>query len=301
MPIPLIVWGIGIAGSAIVGLIKVRSAISRIKKAKARYAVQRSAYEAFIVECESKHKYVSAQFDELCQLRLQALITLGIAVEFLEKAKLKERDILERFEISAQRLVDWKKASVNAAEVLDGIASSTVSGVATATSTYGLVGMLASASTGTAISGLSGAAATNATLAWLGGGTLAMGGGGVAAGTVVFGGLVVGPAIMVMGFAATWKAAKIEAEVEAYVSEMDVDEENKRKLITALDVVVKRVHELRGSTGKTESELKKLLRSGNPLDMTHAYMVAKTARALGDLLEVAILDEDGQIIEHEEE
>ena len=38
------------------------------------------------------------------------------------------------------------------------------------------------ASTGTAISALSGAAATNAALAWLGGGTLAVGGGGMAAG-----------------------------------------------------------------------------------------------------------------------
>ena len=38
------------------------------------------------------------------------------------------------------------------------------------------------ASTGTAIASLTGAAATNAALAWLGGGTLAMGGGGMAAG-----------------------------------------------------------------------------------------------------------------------
>ncbi|MGL3805664.1 hypothetical protein ACSYDW_06155 [Paeniglutamicibacter sp. R2-26] len=41
------------------------------------------------------------------------------------------------------------------------------------------------ASTGTAISTLSGAAATNATLAWLGGGALAAGGGGTAAGSAL--------------------------------------------------------------------------------------------------------------------
>ncbi|EPB9212345.1 hypothetical protein ACRT7K_000407 [Campylobacter jejuni] len=45
---------------------------------------------------------------------------------------------------------------------------------------YGSVGLLASASTGTAIASLSGAAATNATLAWLGGGSLAAGGFGMA-------------------------------------------------------------------------------------------------------------------------
>ena len=41
------------------------------------------------------------------------------------------------------------------------------------------------ASTGTAISALSGAAATNAALAWLGGGALATGGGGIAAGNAL--------------------------------------------------------------------------------------------------------------------
>ncbi len=52
-----------------------------------------------------------------------------------------------------------------------------------ATSIAGIIG--ATASTGTAISGLSGAALTNATLAWIGGGTLASGGGGMAAGTAL--------------------------------------------------------------------------------------------------------------------
>ena len=130
---------------------------------------------------------------------------------------------------------------------------------------------------------------------------MSAGGGGVVAGTVVLGGLVGGPAIMVMGFVAGWQAAKVETQVEQYVSELDVDEENKRELMMALDVVVKRVHELRESTMKTESELNKLLRLGAPSDMTDTYMVAKTARALGDLLEVAILDGDGNIIQQEEQ
>lgn len=41
------------------------------------------------------------------------------------------------------------------------------------------------ASTGTAISSLTGVAATNAATAWIGGGAIAAGGGGMAAGTVV--------------------------------------------------------------------------------------------------------------------
>ena len=58
-----------------------------------------------------------------------------------------------------------------------------------------LVASLGTASTGTAISTLSGAAATKATLAWLGGGTLAAGGLGVAGGAVVLGVLCAGGAL----------------------------------------------------------------------------------------------------------
>lgn len=50
------------------------------------------------------------------------------------------------------------------------------------TAAMGIATTFGVASTGTAISALSGAAATNAALAWLGGGALAVGGGGMAAG-----------------------------------------------------------------------------------------------------------------------
>ncbi len=52
------------------------------------------------------------------------------------------------------------------------------------------------ASTGTAISSLGGAAATNASLAWLGGGSLASGGGGVALGSAVLSGSVLAVAVV---------------------------------------------------------------------------------------------------------
>ena len=301
MPIPLVVWAIVLGGSAAAGVAKAISGGSRIKRAKRRYSERWSAYEAFIEQYEKRHKAVSQQFDDLMEVRLRAMLALGEAVTFLERAKLKERDIIEEFQITPQNLVSWRRASVNADEVLGGLASAMSSGAATAAGAYSLVTTLASASTGTAISTLSGAAASNATLAWLGGGTLAAGGGGMAAGTLVLGGLVTGPAVMVLGFVATWKASKVETEVEEHVAEMDVDQANKEKLMSGLDVVVKRVHELRGSTTRTDSELKRLLESANPEDTTDAYMVAKTAKTLGDLLEIAIIDEEGNLVDPEED
>ncbi len=76
---------------------------------------------------------------------------------------------------------DLQTANISAVAGLGGTA---IAGVAS----YGMFSLISAccvSSTGTAISTLSGAAATNATLAWLGGGSVAAGGGGVALGSVV--------------------------------------------------------------------------------------------------------------------
>jgi len=77
-----------------------------------------------------------------------------------------------------------------------------------AASLTGAAQALACASTGTAIASLSGAAATNATLAFFGGGSIAAGGLGMAGGTAVLGGLVAGPALLVLGLVAGRTADK---------------------------------------------------------------------------------------------
>ena len=73
-------------------------------------------------------------------------------------------------------------------------------GALTAFGAYSGTMALATAGTGTAIGSLSGAAATNATLAWLGGGTIASGGMGVAGGMMALGALTAGPALMIAGW-----------------------------------------------------------------------------------------------------
>lgn len=89
-----------------------------------------------------------------------------------------------------------------------GAAGGAASGALAAFGAYSGTMALATASTGTAISTLSGAAATNATLAWLGGGTLASGGMGVAGGTLALGALAAGPALLVAGWYMGAKAEK---------------------------------------------------------------------------------------------
>ena len=97
-----------------------------------------------------------------------------------------------------QLAIEYEKSPNEFAEVTDKtgrtvayIGAGTAAGAAIAalgpTAAMSIATVIGTASTGTAISALSGIAATNAALAWLGGGTLAAGGAGIAGGSVILG------------------------------------------------------------------------------------------------------------------
>lgn len=81
-----------------------------------------------------------------------------------------------------------------------GAGGGAMAGALTAFGAYNGTMMFAAASTGTAISSLSGVAATNATLAWLGGGSLASGGMGMAGGALALNALAAGPGLLIAGW-----------------------------------------------------------------------------------------------------
>ena len=103
-----------------------------------------------------------------------------IRYEKLKEQRMKWKQLTENFEIEYK-----KKEVTSTGSGVAGIGA----GVAVATlgpsAAMGIATTFGVASTGTAISTLSGAAATNAALAWLGGGALAAGGGGMAAGKLL--------------------------------------------------------------------------------------------------------------------
>ena len=146
-------------------------------------------------------------------------------------------------------------------QIVDGVKTLIASGGAGAISgavAFGAVGMFASASTGTAISALSGAAATNATIAWLGGGSLAAGGGGMALGAVVLGGLVAIPAIIAGGFVLNAKSKESlenakanKARVEQMTAEADA-------AIAAMEVIFSRCNQMQETIIRLGSHLDRL-------------------------------------------
>ena len=118
---------------------------------------------------------------------------------------------LNKFKMDKQSFAELKEMGNFATSVLGGVSSGTLGGAITAFGAWGATGHFAAASTGTLIANLSGAAATNATLAFFGGGSLAVGGLGVAGGTMVLGGIIAGPALAIMGLIVGAKA-NIEKE-----------------------------------------------------------------------------------------
>ncbi|MEA5448866.1 hypothetical protein VB780_09825 [Leptolyngbya sp. CCNP1308] len=157
---------------------------------------------------------------------------MGAFVRFIEstgrQAAMSDKEFLNGLEVSVQQVQKYKNAAIHAERYFKG----GVSAVAASAAGYGGAMTIATtvgvASTGTAISTLSGAAATNAMLAWFGGGSLAVGGGGMALGSMVLGGMTLGPAIAIGGFVlgsegekALTKARKYKAEVKAAIAKIE--------------------------------------------------------------------------------
>lgn len=214
MPLPLLFISVA-AVTGGVGIGKTIKAGIDVNNAK---QVNKNANEII----ESSTEWINAQRlacgNSLSQLGKQKIYILGSSITaFLDTfTKIKNVDFqesegleeLKKFHIDEKEFVELKTMVNFAASLTGGIVSGTAGGAFVAFGAYSAAQILACASTGTAIASLSGAAATNATLAFFGGGSLTAGGLGMAGGSVVLGGLVAGPALLVMGFVAGHAAKK---------------------------------------------------------------------------------------------
>lgn len=226
---------------------------NRIENEKRYYEYLVKQVDELNKQMEKRKVELNVQLLDIVELKKSAIQTLSQIKKITKHLKVKDREFLNlqignsKEEINISQIESSLELGLIAINAGKGVTA----GLATATSTYFLVGKLAAASTGTAISTLSGIAAKNATLAWLGGGSIAAGGGGIAAGIAVMKGLIVIPALAVMGllshFSANKEIKKIkEKELEAY----KIIDEIKKNLL-AFDLLEQRVIEIRDSLIKT--------------------------------------------------
>ena len=205
MPLPILFIGIAAATGALGAGRTAKAAIDNNTANKINKIANERVKEQ-TTKLELERQYVSNSLENLGKIKVSVLSS-DIKRFVTDFEKLKNVDFqssvgleeLNNLHIDKKDFEELKELGNFAVEVAGGAAAGAAGGALTAFGAYGAASLFASASTGTAIATLSGAAASNATLAFFGGGALSAGGLGVAGGTAVLGGLVAGPALLVMG------------------------------------------------------------------------------------------------------
>lgn len=228
MPLPLIFIGIAVVTGATGAGATVKAGVdhSKAKKINAN-TEERIAYAANRLDTLRQQCG-----DALQRLGEEKLFVLSNSItSFLDTfTKIKNVDFadseglseLSKFHVDETTFAEIGELGHFAASLATGSIAGVAGGALTALGAYSAAATFATASTGTAISTLSGAAASNATLAFFGGGSLASGGLGMAGGTAVLGGLVAGPALLVMGVITGVTAEKCLEDAKKHAAEADV-------------------------------------------------------------------------------
>ncbi|MCC5617228.1 hypothetical protein LC605_19500 [Nostoc sp. CHAB 5836] len=305
--IPLILGAIAL-GTTAFGAVKGAKGVGNMNEAKeiGKRAENRHSYA--VSELKADWETTNELAEEYGQLQLDVMMsTIGRFVDFIErnigKAKQSEKEFLEGLEgISVQQINEYKAAAMEAEQFFKG--GTKVIGAAAAA--YGGAMSLATsvgvASTGTLIGGLSGAAAQSATLAWLGGGSLATGGGGMALGSLVLGGITVGPAVLIGGFVlagqgekALTKAREYEAEINTAIAKIEAAKDfmqQVRRRITELQGVFECLNK---SAILGLEELESLPSFDKNRDASKFQKVALFVKALAEIMKTPVLDSEGQL------
>ena len=214
MPLPLLFIGV----AAVTGTFGLGSTIKAGIDTNTANTINKNADEIVQTTTDWLNVQREACGRSLTQLGREKVFVLNNSMtEFLDSfQRIKNvdfRDTLGLEELSKMHLDEYDFTEMRslanfAGTLASGAVIGTAGGALAAFGAYSAAQALAVASTGTAISTLSGVAATNATLAFFGGGSLAAGGLGMAGGAAVLGGLVAGPALLVLGLVAGNTAKK---------------------------------------------------------------------------------------------
>jgi len=301
--------------------------VSKMEEAKKLGKAAQERHESKRKSVENTLEATQTLAEEYGQLQIQVkLQTIGRLVAFIERigqqASQSDMEFLEGLEgVSPQQIQEYKTAALEAARFATGGFTAVGAAYAAGQGTVALVGLFGTASTGAAIGGLSGAAAWNATLAWLGGGSLAAGGGGMTLGTLVLGGIAVGPALMIGGFVLGGQGEKALTKARFYEAKADTEIAKLDTFENFLGQVQRRITELKdlvnGLNGKAldslvELESRVFVRTGvlikdeerldigsidfNPeRDAAQFQQVALLIKALVEIMKTPVLDTEGNL------
>jgi len=246
-------------------------ASGRIDKKTEEFEDLHRSYERLYSEMEERRDQTNTVLQNVVDIKVKSIKSLKRINNISKNLKSKDREVLYSKLGKDYEKVDFGgiEETISAGEAAMNATKGVSTGLSTALGAWALVSTVGAASTGTAIAGLSGVAATNATLAWFGGGAIAAGGGGMAAGTLVLGGLVAIPALALTGIfshiSANKKIKEIEEKMLLIIKSTDQIENN----ILKLELLTSRSEELLISLEKSiqvfDIEYKKVYKRIYPL------------------------------------
>lgn len=316
MPLPLLI-PIGMAAAAMFGAGKAAKAVYDSSKASdiassAQYCVDRANKK--LDQSKDATKIILAGYGkkklESLDKQVQQFVYLFKKLKSVEIAESSALEQIKIGEFDEVAIAELQHSCSVAHGALEGVGAGAVGGALTAFGAYSGTMMLASAGTGTAISTLSGVAATNATLAWLGGGTLAAGGMGVAGGTMVLGAMVAGPALLIFGSVLGAKASKKLSEAKENMEKAEtfkVEVDGVCQKLTMIQDVTNTASEvlssLRGRLRRANDSLEKVINE-NGVDFSKydgkakavVFRGVKYAQLVKAVVDTPILNEKGELL-----
>lgn len=325
MPIPFLVPGLIAALSAAAATTGVVSGVKAVQKNKDAKYINEDAQTI----CKRAEKSVEKarnksqkSLEILGQTKLRTLDqTVSKFISEFEKIhsiQLKNSaglNEIRNIHFDKQEMAEMRKMSLLAGSVLGGVAGGAGAGALAAFGAYGATMTFATASTGTAIASLSGAAATNATLAFLGGGALAAGGGGMALGSAILSGAVAGPAIAVLGVVINASASKNLDSAYSNRAQAREYAEGCSTIVTLCDAITARANMFTKLLKKTDHILSDLTKRIQHITTTKGFdfttyshedqeviaMALSVAKAVKQVLDTPILDNDGNVTKESKE
>ena len=228
MPLPLIFIGIAVATGVTGAGATVKAGVDHGKakkiNANAEERITQAANHLDVLrqQCGESLQRLGEEKVFVLSNSITSFLNTFTKLKNVDFTNLEELSELTRFHIDGASFSEIGELGHFATSIAAGTIAGAAGGALTALGAYSAAATFATASTGTAIGTLSGAAATNATLAFFGGGSLATGGLGMAGGVAVLGGLVAGPALLVMGIITGATAGKGLEEAKSHAAEADV-------------------------------------------------------------------------------
>lgn len=316
MPIPLIIGAVA-AAAGLYGAAKGVSGAMDHSNAKGLNSDAQNMVNTANLKVEDQRKKTNTTLEDYGQRKLRAFN--GVVAEFIETfERLKnvelsqspELDKLNAGDFTSKTLAGLRQDYQALKDAGLGLGAGMGGGAALAFGAYNGTMLLATASTGTAISSLGGVAATNATLAWLGGGSLAAGGYGMAGGMMVLGGIVAGPALAIFGHVLGSKGEEALNNARSNMEQANTLRDQAELMANKLTAIEK-VTALANNTfskissqlRRSVSELKKVIeqegvdyRAFSNEAKEAVFTSVKFAQLIKAMIDTPILDKDGNLV-----